>query len=161
MNAKTTLVSDVREKVMNGKFSAWTGDDPDNWIVVGESGNDPEVSQVGAGEGHGGAGTGMCNLYASDGAVLYMYQDIALVVGKKYQVSVNVDTVTTGGVAVDDPQNEQWTPIICGTTGVKTTTFVATQTSARLRVLRQAGAAYDVTFDEVSVKSIRGKLLIC
>lgn len=34
------------ELVTNGDFSAWTGDDPDNWTVGGEVGSDPMVTET-------------------------------------------------------------------------------------------------------------------
>ena len=53
------------ELFANGDFSAWTADNPDGWTVLGESGSDPEVSQVGSGESHGGSGSGSANFYSS------------------------------------------------------------------------------------------------
>ena len=47
---------------VNGDFTNCTTDDPDNWVLAGEAGNDPEISHVGSYEGHGGAGTGSCNI---------------------------------------------------------------------------------------------------
>ena len=41
------------ELLTNGSFAAWTADNPDGWTVYGEVGADPEVSEVGAAEGHG------------------------------------------------------------------------------------------------------------
>lgn len=50
------------ELVSNSDLNAWTGDNPDGWIVGGESGSDPMVTQVASG---GGAGTGAARLYSS------------------------------------------------------------------------------------------------
>jgi len=35
------------EVLTNGDFSAWTGDNPDNWTITGEVGSDPMVTQSG------------------------------------------------------------------------------------------------------------------
>ncbi|MGP1665287.1 MAG: hypothetical protein ACTS5I_05120, partial [Rhodanobacter sp.] len=54
------------ELVVNGAVPiAFTDDDPDGWATSGESGSDPEISEVGTGEGHGGSGTGWINLFTS------------------------------------------------------------------------------------------------
>ena len=65
------LAGSAKELITNGDFAAWTGDDPDNWTIIGESGSDPEVSEVGSDEGHGGASTGSCNIYTT-GASIYI-----------------------------------------------------------------------------------------
>lgn len=148
MNENTA--SDNDELVTNGNFAAWTGDDPEDWTVGGEVGADPEVSEVGTGEGYGGAGTGMCNIYTSDGTLVSIEQIIATVVGRKYRVSITGDTLTTGSVRVQDFPNAAFfarTVVV----GVNTWTFVATHTTVKLQVYRTTGAT-DATFDDVSIK---------
>lgn len=75
-----------------GSPFGFTGDNPTGWDVVGEIGTDPEVSEVGAGETHGGAGTGYCNLYSSATITSpKIRQDSKLTVGVYYEVTLNIN----------------------------------------------------------------------
>lgn len=155
MEAKTTIVSDIRELVVNGDFSAWTTDNPDLWIVVGES-LPNEVSEVGTGEGHGGTGNGCCNIYRSAGFLAVgIRQVITLVVGKTYRLSINIDTKTAGIIVVSDDIGHMAVNLIESSTGVKTITFVATGTSMGLRITNYGMGLCDVTIDDISVKQVR------
>lgn len=93
-----TIQEDVIGKnlLTNGDFSSWTTDNPNNWTVVGESGTDPEISEVGANEGHGGVGTGSCNVYITTAAI-YMYQNI-LTIGKIYLIEIEITKNITGNL---------------------------------------------------------------
>lgn len=134
------------EVLTNGGFTAWTTDNPDSWTVVGESGSDPYVNEVGKSELHGGTGTGSCNLYTT-GTTLSIRQS-ALTVGTRYEVILDIDTVDdtlAGGIYVQ-----------CGSTnvsklyqlpGVKRLFFTATDTSFRIETL----GSCDVTINSVSV----------
>ncbi len=140
------------ELVANGNFSTWTSDNPNSWTVDSESAPDREISEVGTGEGHGGTGTGLCNLYSS-GAYVGLIQTITVVAGKKYRVSVTVDTVTDPSVYFEggksaDPDRDFL--LVLSEAKTYTTTFIAVATTVRLS-FRQHGAT-DVTFDNVSVK---------
>jgi len=160
MYGKTMVVSDIRELVLNGDFSAWTDDNPDNWTVVGETPPSPEVSEVGIGEGHGGSGTGLCNIYTSDGTNVRIQQEITLVKGRKYNVSLSIDTIITGGIVII-PTPEMFPDKYYTSIGLKTWSFVATETSMFFHVYRRVAAeAADVTIDNVSIKPIRQKLPI-
>lgn len=59
------------ELLTNGDFSAWTGDNPDGWTVLGESGGDPEVTERDPGQTHADTKTvgGAANLYNTAGSV--------------------------------------------------------------------------------------------
>lgn len=141
------------ERITNGNFAAWTTDDPDNWTVVGESGNDPEISEAATGEAHVNTptlGGGMCNLYTSDGTSIYIRQTTTLIVGRIYIFSIDVDTMTDPAIIVAGlPDGE----VTYSSTGIKTITFVATVVSEILTIKRGSGwGAVDVTFDNVSIK---------
>ena len=88
------------ELLTNGDFSAWTGDNPDGWTVVGESGSDPEVSEVGSGESHGGTGTGSANLYTSGGGLIQIKQSSLATIGDWYLYQVAVSAASVGGIAI-------------------------------------------------------------
>jgi len=157
-----TTGTDV-ELVTDGVFANWTGDDPDDWTVIGEVGagipgtRDPEVSQVGHLESHadaGGEAGGMCNLYTSEGTAIIVKQIVSgLVVGKRYRFSIIVDTRTAGGIKIHDALNGQWTQLSITSAGTHTTFFVATHTSCQIYIQRRnVGEENDVTFDNVSIK---------
>lgn len=149
------------ELVINGDFADWVDDDPTSvpagWIVHNEDtgDNDPEVSEVGADEGHGGVGTGFCNLYSSNDVRAYMIQDITLVVGIKYRFSVNVNTITAGlGLTVLEMAHTTWPTKLLKNIGESTFTFVATYTDIILRIQSSYKVdGTDVTIDDVSVRA--------
>ena len=114
--------------------------------------SDPNISEVGTGEAHGGAGTGMCNLYTSDGSSIRIRQTITLVTGRKYRVSINIDTSTNGELRVYNDGEAMFATKYYTTTGVKTFTFVAIATSITMALIRNLVAFTDITFDDFSVK---------
>lgn len=140
------------EFITNGDFSAWTADDPDDWEVFGESSPDPEISQVGAGQGHGGAGTGLCNIYTSDGSQIYIKRTFSnFVVGRTYRFSMNIDTIVSGGIHVDSVPVGMMGIREYTTTGTKTFSFVAISTFANLHISNIPDEAADATIDNVSI----------
>ncbi len=136
------------ELVSNSNFTTWSGGNPSNWTVTGESGSDPEVSQVGASKLHGEGGTGWCNLYTSSAAAPISISQNILTAGNRYRVTFTIGAVGgTGGVVVK-----------CGTAavspvyhapGVKTVYFTASGASFKI----ETDGAADVTIDDVSVKA--------
>ncbi len=80
-----------------GNPFAFTADNPTSWTVTGESGGN-EISQVGQGLGHGGGGTGYCNIYTTT-ASIYMFQS-KTTAGLWYEAEVDVDTITAGSIYV-------------------------------------------------------------
>ena len=107
---------------------------------------------MGTGEGHGGSGTEMCNFYTSDGTDIYLYQELTLIVGRKYRFSINIDTATDDGILIFDARHGMWVAALYTTTGIKTFTFVASHTNPQLRIGKRAAVLTDITFDDVSIK---------
>ena len=136
------------ELVVNGNFANWTGDDPDGWTVVGEVGADPEISQVGAGQGHGGAGNGFANLFNSASAVNPRINQTILTVGEWYEVTLDINTVISGMIKVHDLGNGLGN-LNFGTTGSK---LIADRALNPIFEIRAAAAPTDITIDNVSVK---------
>lgn len=135
------------ELLTNGDFSAWTvPDTPDGWTVI-EALPNSEVSEVGAGEGHGGAGTGFCNIYTTADNTLITQTILAS--NNFYRVSIDVNTVVAGSIAVQVPTNN--TVITASTSGTKVATTRKIMAGSSLDVKRVSGAT-DVTFDNVSCK---------
>lgn len=130
----------------SGPTFTFSGDNPVGWTVFGESAADPEVSEVGAGEAHGGTGTGSINFYkTSTTASLYIYQNI-LAVGARYRCTIDISYIGAGGVqiysggAIIAPTYQ--------TTGIKTFVFTAIGTAFAIVVV----GAPDITIASVSVK---------
>lgn len=148
MNENTA--SDNDELVTGGTFASWVGDNPTGWAVVGESGDDPEVSEAATGEGHADTptpGGGMCNLYSSDGSFISIDQTINLTVGRRYRLSFTIDTVVVGGIQIAGLPGGVRT---YSTTGAKSFAFVATETPDSMSIKRTGGC--DITIDDVSIK---------
>ena len=136
----------------NADFGTWSGDDPSNWTVAGEDSTDPEVSEVGSGEAHGGSGSDHLNLYTSDTDVVSVAQNITTVVSDTYLVEVDVNKITTGTVRIQ-------------AIGVATVTkdftfagkarmiFTSDQVTTAIKITT-AGAAADFTIDAISVKQV-------
>lgn len=135
------------ELLANGNFASWTGGNPDGWTVTGESGSDPEVSQVGADASHGGSGTGSANLY-STGTTLSISQGGILTVGRTYVVTLSFKTLveSTGAVVLYNGTT-QISPLYHNI-GDYTVVFNATADSISV----QTYGACDTTLTSVSIK---------
>jgi hypothetical protein len=135
--------------VTNGDFAAWTADDPDGWAVTGEVGADPEISQVGTGQGHGGAGTGMCNFYSSATSFQPSIAQTILTANTWYRTDFDVDTAISGGVLTYF--GSRTAP--AGTIG--TGSFIRTQLANGTGFsIKGYAAAIDVTIDNVTIKAL-------
>ena len=142
------------ELVTNGDFANWTADDPDNWTVAGESGNDPEISEAATGESHASTptvGGGFCNMFTTS-VFVEINQNYSTVTGRKYRWSIEIDTSTTGSIFVRPFGGSVNNVNVLGV-GTHTGTFVAVAVTSGLVIGRQAGAT-DITFDDVSVKEL-------
>lgn len=137
------------ELFANGTFAAWTANNPNNWTVTGESGTDPEVSQVGTGQAHGGSGTGMANLYTT-GVMVNIRQDV-LAANVIYGASVTLDTVVAGAL--------RWMDGTTATLGALMNAAGAGYMTYRppsntVLGLKRSGGLTNVTFDNASVKAL-------
>lgn len=74
------------ELLTNGNFSAWTGDNPDGWIISGESGSDPMITQVAAG----------ARYYSTVGTYFALSKAGVLVAASWVQSVFDLRTLTTG-----------------------------------------------------------------
>lgn len=135
------------ELLTNGSFAAWTGDNPTGWTVGGESGSDPEVSEVGASETHGGTGTGAANLYSSLSANLTLSQNV-LTVNQRYQLTLVISAQAAGAVRLYSG-GVALSPLLQAPD-----TYVYTFTARATDVTLLTAGAVDVTLDSVSVKAV-------
>lgn len=136
------------ELLTNEAFADWTADDPDGWTVSGESGADPEVSEVGTGEGNGGAGTGSANLFTSGGTGFQpLIQQSVLTIGNWIQTTVDISR--SGSLRMRDTGNGLLKTYT--TTGNKLLTGKA---KAAPIEWRQFGASGNITLDSCSAQTI-------
>lgn len=145
-NDKLSLGSEL---LTNGDFSAWTADDPDGWTVSGESGSDPEVSEVGPGESHGGLGTGLANLFSSATAGQPRIAQTVLTTTDWYQWKLDVDTIVAGTISMLDAAGIL--QVVYTTTGSKIATGLPGNAGFQART---TGPPSDATVDNVSVKQL-------
>lgn len=143
-----------KELITNGDFADWTTDNPDGWNVIGEVGDDPEVSEAATGESHADTptlGGGMCNIYRATGAIS-LYRSITTVIGRKYRMSVILDTRTAGAIWFAAYETD-FTLIkrdYKEATGELTFVFTAVETTTIIQISNRGTT--DVTFDDVSVR---------
>lgn len=148
------------ELIVNGDFASWTSDNPNSWTVTGESGTNPEVSQVSSTQLHNGTGTGSCNLYSATSSTVSIAQTV-LTVGTTYRVTLRVTayrevTGLPGGLYIYN--GSDIVGYLIKATGTYTFYFNATSTQFRLETYR----GVDITIDDVSVRasSLYGRLLV-
>lgn len=136
------------ELLTNGNFAAWTAGNPDGWTVTTEDAN-RAISEVGAGEGHGGAGTGYCNIYRNPpGDIITAYQDV-LTVGSIYECSITVNKATAGYGKLGATDGS----IYLDFNGARPYTVIGRSKSTRF-IMADAGATVDITVDDVTVKRV-------
>lgn len=123
------------ELVVNGGFTAWTGDNPSSWTVT-ESAPDL-VTQNG----------NACKFITTSAAVLILSADI-LQNNTKYRFQVNVVNVTTGTLRFVYSVLKYKT---YDTTGVKS--WYDTSDGLTIWLVRHAGAT-NITFTDVSAKKV-------
>ena len=137
------------ELIVNGDFTNWTGDDPDDFTVIGEVGADPEVSEVGTGEAHGGAGTEACNFFSSVADNLALRQADVFIPHDWYQHTANISKYNSGRLRMSDSSNG----IIVDQTseGVK---VISGKSVGKALAAAHVALGGDLTIDNYSVKKI-------
>lgn len=129
------------EELLNGDFSAWTADNPDNWSVPAEDANNYVTENP----------AGKCQLVWNN--VIYIGQS-TLVTGKWYRATIDIDTVTSGFGRIT--ANNSWG--LYSTTGAKICTGLAL--GATIYFYR-ASASGNITIDNFSVKQLTSSDLFC
>jgi parallel beta-helix repeat protein len=147
--------SDIPEEeqlVTNGDFVNWVSDDPVSWSVIGENGSDPEISEVGEWEGHGGSGSGLANLYTSDGTRIKLEQTLETKSGVMYQIKVEVNKIALGALKVEVDDGVVTSSETFTYPKVHTFHYIPTTSSTTIRIMNaDANEPADVTFDNVLV----------
>lgn len=143
------------ELVANGSFATWSGDNPSSWTVSGESGSDPEVSQVAPDELNGGVGTGAANFYSTS-ATVSIAQTI-LTVGQSYRLTFDITATNEGTGWIGFYSGSDLISPRYHLAGSYEVFFTATGTSFSI----QGSGAVNMTIDNVSVRQtgLYGKVL--
>jgi YD repeat-containing protein len=139
------------ELLTNGDFSAWTGDNPDNWTVDFESAPNDEISEVGSGEGHGGSGTGLCNIYSSANLTRPKISQNKLTQWRWHHVQLLIDTLLSGRLRITNndgsiqrDKSDTGNFIVTGRSDAENSKFL----------IYTAELPADITIDNVSVKQL-------
>jgi hypothetical protein len=136
----------AEEHFDNHLFDDWTADDPDNWVVTGESAPNREISEVGTGESYGGSGSGAANVYTDSATLIAMQQAVTTVVGVEYELTFWISAIS-GDMTVRDISNDDFDERYT-TTGKKTITWTSTGTTTTVRFFNSS-TAVDATIDAV------------
>lgn len=143
------------EIITNGNFSAWTGGNPDGWTVTGETGATREITEVGAGEGHGGVGTGKMNLYQTGAAFTLFANQGSLTRYKWYRLLSTCSYRGSGNVAIQSPAGLISTAQMTSAGAYNFADIANEGGSITLYVLANPDPT-DVTVDDVSLKELTG-----
>lgn len=136
INTPVTLGSEL---VVNGDFTAWTGDNPDGWTL----------GQAETGGHYVTEDAGKCRYVCDAGQVLLLYQTI-LTIGRWYRGSVNVTARASGSAYIEEAGAGLFKSIYAAT-GIKT--FEGLSLHGDFRFWSGTVAA-DWTIDDVSVKEL-------
>lgn len=132
-----------------GNPFAFSGGNPTSWTVSGEVASDPEISEVGAGLGHGGGGTGYVNFFSSATTNQpRISQSGVMTVGHLVEIVTEINLRTSGQIAVG--------------TAASNTTYAAAGLFEHIRrvdnaqalILASGAAPHDVTVKRFSYKRI-------
>ena len=130
------------ELVTNGDFSAWTGDNPDNWLIMGTENANNFITE---------SPSGSMRL-VSDGSLMGIRQANLYTIGRLYKNTAQVDALT-GKAYIGSYRIPRWDTEIPSTGA-----FVAYGTSGAeddlLAIARVAGNSCDLTLSEISSKQV-------
>lgn len=145
--AINTPTTDGAELITNGTFTAWTGDTPDGWTPVGVSAPNREITQVDPANGHGGGGTGACNIYG-DGATNIIIRQTVASATKRLRQTFSITKRTTGNGRGFLPESS------FTAAGDFVVTSIVPSAATSIIQFYNLGAAIDNTIDNVSVQKV-------
>ena len=125
------------ELLTNSDFSAWTGDDPDGWTVVGTEDAGSYVTES----------SGKARI-VSDGDLIGLTQS-ALTANHWYKTTLSITAVAAGAVALNP--SALMVVSFRSSTGTQILTTVATAASF---IINRSGGVTDVTVDDASAKEL-------
>jgi len=127
------------ELVTNGDFANWTGDNPDDWTLIGTEDANNYVTED----------SSKCRI-VSDGTDIGILQTI-LTIGQIYYYSVDVVTATTGRLNFSDGVASL---AQLDTVQTYAGTFIAQGTQLKIRRFQPAESA-DIVIDNVIIKPLK------
>ncbi len=137
------LTPNAAELVTNGDFANWTGDNPDNWTLIGtESSPNREVTENPTGQAQ----------IKWDTSPIGLKQDINIQPSTEYAYSIDIKAAAAENVRIDDNLTV-WRDGLGATsgTGVQSGTATSHPSAQDLQIQRQ-GNNGDVTIDDLSIK---------
>lgn len=127
------------ELVTNGDFTAWTGDNPDWWILATTETAGSYVTES----------SGKARI-VSDGSAMGIVRRDLLTIGKTYKITYSIKSVTAGSLKICDETGAYFYVASDNIVGDnKVAYFVARATN--IAILRQSGTT-DITIDDISIK---------
>ena len=130
------------EMVVNGNFSFWSGNNPNNWSVV-ETGFSSEITQ---------SPSGQCSFIHTGGfSFPSISQNLGLVIDQQYQLKLNLNAIPSGATLTISNSGTSIASLNSASgTGLKTIDFVAAGDTLTIQAVIFGFS--NVTIDNVSVK---------
>jgi hypothetical protein len=137
------------ELVTNGDFANWDdASTPTGWDISTLTAN-AETSEVAFNEGHGGVGSGSCNIWTDDKSLVFISQDNIFTIGKRYRLSYDI-TVISGELSVTSGNQSTIYDTVSSSEIGRTVDFTAAS-DLRIRFLRRQSFNCDITINNISV----------
>jgi hypothetical protein len=134
------------ELFANDQFTNWTSDNPDNWTYTGaaEAPGDTVTENP----------TGVCQFIASGSQNVQIDQNIGLVQGETYKLTIKIDSFT-GRFQYGQVGGPFITLVAASVgTGVKSFTYTPTGANPSFRFKRENLQAVNIKMDWVSIRKI-------
>lgn len=138
------------ELITNGALTAWTGDNPDSWLIhITEDGDDYVTESA-----------GKARIVASASSTQGIYQVINVTAGKLYKFTFDIVTASSGTLTAIARGNAGWGDYAYygdhTTTGTKTVYFTAaaTHTAETIMFINMTASALDMVIDNVSITEV-------
>jgi hypothetical protein len=165
--------------ISNGTFDDWLSSDPCNWTITGESGTNPEISELGyidqvvdsnnvnfpyvQAQLHNPTSpdAGVCNLYTSGTSNISISQYLTTVFGETYRVYLYIgqdpidadNTDLVGSVTVSDNGGGAFSKTY-STCGPQWFDFTATSSTTTFKIENANAEETDISFDDIAVWKI-------
>jgi hypothetical protein len=137
--------------LVNGEYTAWTGDNPDGWVIINESGSDPEVTERDPNQTHADTATtgNAANFYSTASIFSPRTLQNVLTEGEYYESDVDLTAYAAGTMGLDYGSGGS----IAGLTQVANINVFGRAVGVSFTVNTSSVPA-DYTVDSVSAKQI-------
>jgi len=134
------------EWFINGDFANWTTDNPDDWILTGESGVDPMVTEPVAGDS--------CRMFTSGSHIALRQDLLAADFGKPFRVKIDIIKAVAGSLRFRTGST-QIKPVFDSVGNNQVRFFTVDPGSQAMFLERNvSGATNDFTFTNVSCREV-------